>query len=93
MKARAAKKITCHGDVQGVGFRFTVMRIALQYDSLTGYVRNCAEGTVEIEVAGAAKEVKEFVKEISDNTPGHIKKIDMQEIPDSGRYLRFNVKN
>lgn len=80
-----------HGHVQGVGFRFTVMRMAGQYNSLAGYVRNCPDGAVEVVVEGEKEDVQNFLKDIVANTPGNIRKIDAQDIPVSGRYTRFDV--
>ena len=40
------------GQVQGVGFRFTNTNLA-QTHSLTGWVRNMEDGSVEMEVQGA----------------------------------------
>jgi acylphosphatase len=40
------------GRVQGVGFRFTVLRFAQGYDSIVGYVKNLPDGAVELYVEG-----------------------------------------
>ena len=40
------------GQVQGVGFRFTTTNLA-QARSLTGWVRNMEDGSVEMEIQGA----------------------------------------
>lgn len=48
------------GRVQGVGFRFHTTRQASQR-SLTGWVRNCADGGVEAEFQGAEEQVADMV--------------------------------
>lgn len=48
------------GNVQGVGFRWSVRNIAKGFD-LTGWVRNLADGRVEMQVTGADAEVRAFV--------------------------------
>jgi acylphosphatase len=48
------------GHVQGVGFRFTVCRIAEGF-SITGYVRNLGNGDVELVAEGAEPELSEFI--------------------------------
>mgnify|MGYP001294652392 CR=1 FL=1 len=43
--------ITVEGRVQGVGFRYFTLQVA-QATGLTGWVRNLADGRVEIEAQG-----------------------------------------
>ena len=45
------KRIVFHGRVQGVGFRYTAKYLA-QSLGLTGWVTNCWNDTVELEVQG-----------------------------------------
>ena len=53
-------RVQVHGFVQGVGFReFLVM--AAQQQKLDGWVRNCADGSVEALVSGSTKAVEVFV--------------------------------
>ncbi len=53
-------RVQVHGFVQGVGFRdFLVM--AAQRQKLDGWVRNCADGSVEALVSGPTKAVEIFV--------------------------------
>ena len=42
---------TVRGRVQGVGYRFFARRVALEA-RLTGWVRNCSDGSVELEAQG-----------------------------------------
>jgi acylphosphatase len=51
------------GSVQGVGFRWTVRHIATGYD-VTGWVRNLADGRVEMQIAGDDSEVLAFLDAI-----------------------------
>ena len=51
------------GRVQGVGFRFTVCRIAERF-AVTGYVRNLGDGDVELVAEGTAPELSGFICEI-----------------------------
>lgn len=53
-------KVHVHGFVQGVGFRdFLIM--AAERNSLDGWVRNRADGSVEALVSGPQKAVEDFV--------------------------------
>ncbi|MDS0526398.1 acylphosphatase [Clostridium sp. SHJSY1] len=51
------------GRVQGVGFRFYAQTNALKY-SLTGFVRNMANGMVELEVQGEEENLQKFLSVI-----------------------------
>jgi acylphosphatase len=60
MDSMVCKRIHYRGMVQGVGFRMTTRRIAERH-AVTGYVRNLADGRVEVVVAGEADEVERFL--------------------------------
>ena len=47
----SARRFIVHGRVQGVGFRYFVERAATDL-GLTGYVKNRADGSVEVHAAG-----------------------------------------
>lgn len=51
------------GRVQGVGFRWFAARTARQH-SLTGYVRNLDDGSVECEVQGSEQEIAAFLDRV-----------------------------
>ncbi|MDX2200369.1 MAG: acylphosphatase [Phycisphaerae bacterium] len=51
------------GTVQGVGFRVTADHFARRYP-VTGFVRNVADGTVQIEVQGDPSAVDAFLNDI-----------------------------
>ena len=54
------------GRVQGVGFRWTVKRIAKGFD-VVGWVRNLSDGRVELLASGEADEVRDFVAAIGES--------------------------
>jgi acylphosphatase len=47
----ARLRMILHGHVQGVGFRATTLDVAARH-RVTGFVRNCWDGTVEIVAEG-----------------------------------------
>ncbi len=60
------------GRVQGVGFRYTARRIAAGFD-VAGYVRNLADGRVEIVASGDDGEVDDFLAALRESElAGHI---------------------
>ncbi len=50
-----------YGRVQGVGFRYHA-QYAAQYLGLTGWVRNCYDGSVEAQVQGDRKSIADFIE-------------------------------
>ena len=56
---KLARKYVVMGRVQGVGFRFFAENWANRL-GLSGYVKNCADGTVEAYAVGDATALQEF---------------------------------
>lgn len=56
-------RLTVKGLVQGVGFRWFVIREANSL-GLTGYVKNLHNGDVEIEAEGERGKIEELIKSI-----------------------------
>ena len=52
------------GDVQGVGFRYSVKQIAKGFD-VTGSVRNLPDGRVELQASGETAELSAFLEAIA----------------------------
>jgi acylphosphatase len=88
------RRSTIHftGQVQGVGFRFTVQQIAATTD-LTGYVRNLPDGRVELVVEGDEYEILSLLREIQDHMGGFIKQTDQQTALGTGEFAGFVVKH
>ncbi|HOX58928.1 MAG TPA: acylphosphatase [Candidatus Paceibacterota bacterium] len=58
------------GQVQGVGFRYTVKSVAAGYD-VTGSVRNLPNGRVELVAEGAKDELETFRQAIRESGMDH----------------------
>jgi hydrogenase maturation protein HypF len=65
--ALSARQIVISGQVQGVGFRPFIYRLAVQHE-LTGWVRNCV-GIVEIFVQGKSQNLENFLTDIFTKKP------------------------
>lgn len=55
-------RIIVTGIVQGVGFRAFIYRNALKLSSLTGYVKNLSDGSVEIVCSGTADDINSIIE-------------------------------
>jgi hydrogenase maturation factor HypF (carbamoyltransferase family) len=61
--------IRLKGRVQGVGFRYQVLRIAQRF-SVVGNVRNLrADRSLEIDVEGSAEEIERFIQAVLAEPP------------------------
>ena len=61
-----AKQVFYEGRVQGVGFRYTVRHLAKGY-TVIGWVRNLADGRVELLAGGEPDEVADFLEAIAES--------------------------
>jgi len=59
-------RIFFEGNVQGVGFRWTVKRVAKGFD-VVGWVRNLRDGRVELLASGEENEVRAFIAAIGES--------------------------
>jgi acylphosphatase len=79
-----------HGRVQGVGFRFFAATVATQYN-IRGFVRNCMNGTVEIDAEGTGERLKSFLGEIRRGPSyGHVDHVEETTLPAKG-YSSFDI--
>jgi acylphosphatase len=68
----ACKRVIYTGRVQGVGFRYTARRLAEGY-AVSGYVRNRADGSVELVAEGEAAEVGRFLQALAGQMGPYLK--------------------
>jgi acylphosphatase len=81
------------GNVQGVGFRYTVRHIAKGFD-VTGSVRNLRDGRVELLAAGEEVEVRAFLDAIlQSELRGHIRKHNEVPLSDSPEFHGFEIRH
>ena len=81
-----------NGHVQGVGFRFTAEGIANNLN-ITGWVKNLADGRVEIMAKGEEDALKNYLEQIKRSFRNYIDDIDIQWQSVSGAFNDFRVAN
>ena len=80
------------GRVQGVGFRYTAERLALDLE-LAGWVKNLPDGRVEIVCEGLRPKVEALLKNIQDSLLGpYIKKVDCKWEEPTREFKDFRVE-
>ncbi len=65
---QVARRYFVSGRVQGVGFRYFVERVAYEL-GLRGYVRNLADGRVEVYAIGTPEQLDELKKQLWEGPP------------------------
>jgi acylphosphatase len=81
------------GNVQGVGFRWSVRNIAKGFD-LTGWIRNLIDGRVEMQVSGVEDEVRAFLKAIMESElRAHIRKQSETQLDTPSEARGFEIRS
>jgi acylphosphatase len=83
--------ITFRGRVQGVGFRYTTVRIAAKY-RVTGWVRNEPDGSVRCVVEGGREEIDRFIAALEDAMAGNIRDKVLDLLPAVGEFEAFEIR-
>ena len=84
---------TVHGRVQGVGFRFFVIRHAMDLD-LTGWVANEADGTVHCVAEGSRPELERLLDALEEGPAGAlVDHVTTSWGPASGGLRSFDVRS
>ncbi len=79
------------GSVQGVGFRYTVERYALDLD-LKGWVRNLPDQRVELIVEGSQEKIDELCQRIDAHFQGYIRGQEQELTEVKGEFEDFKVR-
>jgi len=80
---RVRKRVLYTGHVQGVGFRYTVQRLAADRP-VSGFVRNLPDGRVELVVEGDADETQAFLEAVARHMARHIVNYAVSDEPPEG---------
>ncbi|MBF0254181.1 MAG: acylphosphatase [Candidatus Omnitrophica bacterium] len=85
-------RVIYSGRVQGVGFRFTAERVALDV-GVNGWVRNLPNQTVELLAEGPATAVEKLLGAIqASSVSRHIKSVKITDEPYRGEFDDFRIE-
>jgi acylphosphatase len=80
------------GRVQGVGFRYFVKNIAEELD-LTGWVRNLADGTVEILAIGQVPALEQFMQKLKEGSiDSRVESTNFHWLQEPAELTRFEIR-
>jgi acylphosphatase len=86
------RRVVFSGRVQGVGFRATTEHLARRRP-VTGYVKNLADGTVELVACGEPEEVERFIQAVRSHFQENLTGAAEQDHPAGiGRFQSFGVR-
>jgi acylphosphatase len=84
---------TIHGYVQGVGFRWFVVKRATQL-ALTGWTSNERDGTVRVVAEGAAHNLDELLQLLHEGPAGaYVERVDAVRMPSVGGFRGFSIRS
>ncbi|MDQ3119944.1 MAG: acylphosphatase [Verrucomicrobiota bacterium] len=88
-----SKQVLYEGNVQGVGFRWAVKKIATGFDVI-GWVRNLPDGRVELQASGELPELTAFLEAIAQSDlRAHIKKQDDTPLSETPAARGFSIRH
>lgn len=79
------------GTVQGVGFRWTAEDIANSL-GLTGWVRNCPDGTVEVMCEGKEDGIHSFLRRIKQELGRYIRSARVDWEDSAEEFNKFSIR-
>jgi acylphosphatase len=84
-------EVIFRGTVQGVGFRFTTRRIAVQLP-VTGFVENLPDGGVRLVVEGTAPQIEELLAAIREAFGDYIQRMEPSIRPAPREFSDFSIR-
>ncbi|MBV9240674.1 MAG: acylphosphatase [Acidobacteria bacterium] len=87
-----ARRFFVSGDVQGVGFRYFAQRSSARHQ-VRGYVKNLADGRVEVWAEGSAKAVNEFGMDLAAGPAySNVTRVEEIVVEPTGSYSTFRIE-
>ena len=85
-------KVVVRGEVQGVGFRWAVMREASKL-GLTGYAQNLPDGSVRVEAEGDPDRLDQLEAYLRQGPRwAEVASLDVQRYPATGEFRGFSAR-
>ena len=78
------------GTVQGVGFRYTTLSFAKAL-SLTGWVKNLSDGSVQAVVEGPRERIEELLSKLKEQFGRYIRDQRIEWVESKGEFDKFSV--
>lgn len=89
---KVARHYLVSGEVQGVGFRFFAQRVAARHQ-VVGYVRNLADGRVEVLAEGTPEGVEGFKHDLAAGPQySRVEQVEELSVEPTGRYPTFRIE-
>jgi acylphosphatase len=85
------REVHYSGRVQGVGFRWTVRSLAGRF-AVTGYVRNLADGRVQMVMEGPPNEVEGLLDAVGREMGHYIRDTHQETRPATGKFEGFQIR-
>ena len=86
-----ARRFIISGAVQGVGFRYFVLRAAARHQVL-GTVRNLPDGRVEVMAEGERAALDDFKQDLATGpTLANVTDLEETDLPATGRFRDFYI--
>ena len=86
-------QVLFEGNVQGVGFRWSVKQVAKGFDVI-GWVRNLQDDRVELQASGEEPEVRAFVEAIGQSElRAHIRQQTESILPEPPQARGFEIRH
>ena len=79
------------GHVQGVGFRYTVLQVAREFE-VAGYVSNLTDGRVQLEAEGREAEIVDFLTAVQERMHGFIRKVERRGSRRPAQFSGFAIR-
>jgi acylphosphatase len=79
------------GHVQGVGFRYTAMQVAKEFD-VSGFVSNLSDGRVHLEAEGRQSEVAAFIEAVLESMHGFVKNTERTSAARHPQFIGFEIR-